>query len=446
MPDDTTPRLGPALHRSPRRAAAMEHARARSAWRSSPASPASGRRGRPTWTTGPAGRLSDERIGVEDVFVTPDGEHVVWWHDATGDEKGRWLAAPVRRAASVRPLVPDVPDGWAMGIALAGDVVALGLSDDDGYAVYVTAGGEPARRVYLHDQPAGVGCEWPQGSRRPVVRRLARLRPPRRARRHPASRDAGPRRADRARRSATSRTTGRRLDPGGLVPGPRRPSAGVAAGARPVRTARDLGPRHRRAAGPRGPRPPRRRVPGRLVSGRRRRCSSATSTRASTSSAGSTWRPARPSPPPRTAGRCSRRPCGPTAAPGWSGTTRSIRRGVMDDEGGSPIPPPAERGAGRDAVPLVLVREPRGAAHPGVGGDAARRRPPPDHHLRARRPRVALPRRLRRGDPGLRRPRLRRRDGELPRAPPATASRSARRSWATSASPRARTCWRASTR
>jgi dipeptidyl aminopeptidase/acylaminoacyl peptidase len=107
-------------------------------------------------------RISDERIGVEDVFVTPDGEFVVWWHDATGDEKGRWLAVPFA-GGDVRPLVPDVPDAWAMGIAMARDVVALGLSDDEGYAVYVTAGGEPARRVYLHDQPAGVGCEWPQG-------------------------------------------------------------------------------------------------------------------------------------------------------------------------------------------------------------------------------------------------------------------------------------------
>ena len=49
---------------------------------------------------------------------------------ATGDEKGRWLAVPFV-GGGVRPFVPDVPDGWAMGIALAGDVVALGLSDED---------------------------------------------------------------------------------------------------------------------------------------------------------------------------------------------------------------------------------------------------------------------------------------------------------------------------
>jgi dipeptidyl aminopeptidase/acylaminoacyl peptidase len=107
-------------------------------------------------------QLSEEAIGVEDVFITPDGEHVVWWHDATGDEKGHWLAAPFA-GGDVRRLVPDVPDGWAMGIGMAGDVVALGLSDGAGYAAYVSVRGEPTRRVYLHDQPAGVGSEWPQG-------------------------------------------------------------------------------------------------------------------------------------------------------------------------------------------------------------------------------------------------------------------------------------------
>jgi dipeptidyl aminopeptidase/acylaminoacyl peptidase len=112
--------------------------------------------------TGTRWQLSEERIGVEDVFITPDGERVAWWHDATGDERGRWLTVPFG-GGDARPLVPGVPDGWAMGIGLAGDVVAVGLSDDDGYAAYVTAGGEPARRVYLHDQPAGVGSEWPQG-------------------------------------------------------------------------------------------------------------------------------------------------------------------------------------------------------------------------------------------------------------------------------------------
>src|SRR5262245_44340265 len=51
-------------------------------------------------------RVSDERIGVEDVFIAPDGELVVWWHDATGDEKGRWLAAPFS-GGDARPLIPD---------------------------------------------------------------------------------------------------------------------------------------------------------------------------------------------------------------------------------------------------------------------------------------------------------------------------------------------------
>jgi dipeptidyl aminopeptidase/acylaminoacyl peptidase len=106
--------------------------------------------------------VSTDGIGAEEVHLTPDGEGVVWWLDDTGDERGRWVVTPFAGGPWV-PLLPDVPDGWTMGIALVPGVVAVGIATDDDYRIYVSRDGEPAREVYRHAQPAGVGAEWPQG-------------------------------------------------------------------------------------------------------------------------------------------------------------------------------------------------------------------------------------------------------------------------------------------
>lgn len=107
-------------------------------------------------------QVSFETVGVEEVLVTPDGERVVWWRDATGDELGCWVAAPFEGGEPVA-LVPGVPHGWAMGVSIAPGVVAVGLATDHDYAIFVAEGSGPASCVYRHRQPAGVGREWPQG-------------------------------------------------------------------------------------------------------------------------------------------------------------------------------------------------------------------------------------------------------------------------------------------
>lgn len=112
-------------------------------------------------STGERRQVSKDRVGVEHALVAPDGR-IVWWFDATGDERGHWVAAGFERGEPV-PLMPDVPDGWSMGIAMAGDTVAVGLSTDEDYRVYVARGREPARLAYRHEQPAGVGRDWPEG-------------------------------------------------------------------------------------------------------------------------------------------------------------------------------------------------------------------------------------------------------------------------------------------
>ena len=112
--------------------------------------------------TGERIHVSTEGVGAEEVHLTPDGEGVVWWLDDTGDERGRWVVSPFRGGED-RPLLPDVPEGWAMGISLVPGSVAVGLATDEDYRVYVSRRGGPARPLYRHEQPAGVGAEWPQG-------------------------------------------------------------------------------------------------------------------------------------------------------------------------------------------------------------------------------------------------------------------------------------------
>ena len=44
--------------------------------------------------TGLRTRASSAGVGAEEVHVLPDGSGVVWWHDATGDERGHWMVTP----------------------------------------------------------------------------------------------------------------------------------------------------------------------------------------------------------------------------------------------------------------------------------------------------------------------------------------------------------------
>ena len=116
------------------------------------------------WDLDSGGRwqASAEGVGAEEVQLLPDGSGVVWWLDPFGDERGRWLVTPFG-GGDARPLVPGVPDGWATGLSLEGDAVAIGLATDDDYRVYVSVDGGAARELYRHTRPAGVGREYPAG-------------------------------------------------------------------------------------------------------------------------------------------------------------------------------------------------------------------------------------------------------------------------------------------
>jgi len=118
------------------------------------------------WTydraTGALRQVSHEPVGVESVFVLPDGR-VAWWHDTTGDEAGHLVATPFEDDAPV-PVLLGVPDGWPMGISFAANRVALGLAVEGEYRVYVAELGDTARLVHAGASAAGVGRESPEGS------------------------------------------------------------------------------------------------------------------------------------------------------------------------------------------------------------------------------------------------------------------------------------------
>ncbi|MEX2274368.1 MAG: prolyl oligopeptidase family serine peptidase [Actinomycetota bacterium] len=100
-------------------------------------------------------RVSDESLGVESVLVAPDGR-IVWWSDATGDERGAWVALDPDTDV-VSPLLEGLPAGWSTGISFAVDTVAVGIGTREDYRVYVSDGDGPPRLLHSASYPSGVG-------------------------------------------------------------------------------------------------------------------------------------------------------------------------------------------------------------------------------------------------------------------------------------------------
>jgi dipeptidyl aminopeptidase/acylaminoacyl peptidase len=97
-------------------------------------------------TTGMRRRVTDHPVGVVAGSVTVDGADILWWQDETGDESGRWYAAPFA-GGDARPFLEGIPIGWNEGFAQAAGVVAASVSDRDGFAVYVSVDGGPAKET-----------------------------------------------------------------------------------------------------------------------------------------------------------------------------------------------------------------------------------------------------------------------------------------------------------
>jgi acetyl esterase/lipase len=101
-------------------------------------------------------QVTHEPVGVDLASTTADGSGVAWFHDASGDEHGRWMVEPFDGGDPL-PLVPGVPDGWPAGLALGASVRAVGTADRHGtFAIHVAVDGGPSRVLYRHREAAGV--------------------------------------------------------------------------------------------------------------------------------------------------------------------------------------------------------------------------------------------------------------------------------------------------
>ena len=101
-------------------------------------------------------RVTEHPVGLIDGVPTLDGEGVLWFQDETGDESGRWLVQPFHGGAT-RPFLDRVPHGWSEGLAQAPGIVAAGISDRDGFAVYVSVDGGSAKEIYRSTQAVTLG-------------------------------------------------------------------------------------------------------------------------------------------------------------------------------------------------------------------------------------------------------------------------------------------------
>lgn len=115
--------------------------------------------------TGLRRRVTDHPVGVLDGSPTLDGEGVLWFQDETGDESGRWFVQPFA-GGEVRPFVEGTPHGWNEGLAQGSGVVALSISDRDGFVLYSAVDGGPAKELYRTTESLEVAGAWLGGFNR----------------------------------------------------------------------------------------------------------------------------------------------------------------------------------------------------------------------------------------------------------------------------------------
>jgi len=96
--------------------------------------------------SGQTRQVSDHPVGVTRGFVSAEGAEVVFWQEDTGDEIGRWLAQPWE-GGDAEPYLDGVPLGWDEGLSQVQGVVAAGVSDREGFAIYVAVEGGAATLI-----------------------------------------------------------------------------------------------------------------------------------------------------------------------------------------------------------------------------------------------------------------------------------------------------------
>jgi pimeloyl-ACP methyl ester carboxylesterase len=107
-------------------------------------------------STGERRRVTESAVGVVDGTPTFDGEGILWFDDETGDESGRWLVQPFA-GGETHAFLEGIPHGWNEGLAQAPGVVAVAISNRDGFGVHVSLERGPASEVHRSSEAVRIG-------------------------------------------------------------------------------------------------------------------------------------------------------------------------------------------------------------------------------------------------------------------------------------------------
>jgi dipeptidyl aminopeptidase/acylaminoacyl peptidase len=115
------------------------------------------------WTahlgTGDRRPVTEQRVGVEELVMSPDGTAVAWWSDDSGDGNGAWVSTDLATGGT-HDLLTGLGAGWSEGLAWSGQTVAVALTDGAAYRLYLGEPGGPGRLVHESPRPFGLGREW----------------------------------------------------------------------------------------------------------------------------------------------------------------------------------------------------------------------------------------------------------------------------------------------
>jgi dipeptidyl aminopeptidase/acylaminoacyl peptidase len=106
--------------------------------------------------TGTRRQVTAHAIGVTDGATTLEGDRVVWFQDETGREFGNWWQQPFTGGDSAF-LFEQPLRGWNEGLAQAPGVIAVALSDREGFAVHVAHNGSAPREIHRSSVSVRIG-------------------------------------------------------------------------------------------------------------------------------------------------------------------------------------------------------------------------------------------------------------------------------------------------
>lgn len=99
-------------------------------------------------------QVTDKASGVMGGRPTPDGDGVIWFDDAAGDEVGRYVVTRFF-GGTASPLVEGIGDGWSAGLSWRRDRIAVGVADRGGFRLGAQINGD-YRELYSSSHPASI--------------------------------------------------------------------------------------------------------------------------------------------------------------------------------------------------------------------------------------------------------------------------------------------------